>query len=76
MSNVKAMRSEFVTPAQVIDTVVNEIGNITDIYVVTFEDGQAQIYASGNLTKMPAAALLLTDLATRVIKDPNGVISG
>ena len=64
MSDVVALRNKDITPEMVLQNAMDE--KPKHVYLVTFaEDGTASVWASGDLSRMSDAALLLTMRATQ-----------
>jgi hypothetical protein len=63
MSNVRALKGKFVTPAMVIESL--EKHKIDALYCVAFVDGAPMIWASGDLGQLCHAAIVFQDYATR-----------
>lgn len=82
MDNVIPLTGDDVTPAMVMHTLAKRLEDINEIIVVTLniDPNQApfSVYASGNLTALPHAALILQDFALKYVrgevahKDPHG----
>ncbi len=57
MSNVKNITADMVTPTDVLESLIKQLGGIKSIYAVVIDkDGQPQIWASGNLIDMAYAS--------------------
>lgn len=67
MGDVRAMRSRFVTPGMVIESLQKEAG-IEALYCVAFIDDAPVIWASGDLGQLCHAAIVFQDYATRFSK--------
>lgn len=64
MSEIVALRTKDITPEMVLHNAINE--KPKHVYLVTFaEDGTPTVWASGDLSRMSDAALLLTMRATQ-----------
>lgn len=82
MDNVIPLTGDDVTPSMVMQTLVERLEDIEEVIVVTFNRDPNQapfsVYASGNLTALPHAALIINDFATKYVrgevahKDPHG----
>lgn len=62
--NLRALRATDISPEIVLQSLENRLSDIGDIYVVVFtKEGEPEIYASGDLTRLPSGALILQDTA-------------
>lgn len=64
MADIRALRAKDITPEMVLQNAMDE--KPKHVYLVTFaEDGIPSVWASGDLSRMSDAALLLTMRATQ-----------
>ncbi len=70
-SNLVPLRQADISPAVIIQSLKEAVSEIREMYVVTLTDEGPQVYATGDLTKVAFAALVLQDVA---IKYLNGEI--
>ena len=64
MAEIVALRPKDITPEMVLRNAIDE--KPKHVYLVTFaEDGTSSVWASGDLSRMSDAALLLTMRATQ-----------
>lgn len=60
---VTALRAKDITPEMVLRNVIED--NPAHVYIVTFDaEGLSSVWASGDLSRMSDAALILTSRAT------------
>lgn len=71
-SKVKAIGPQGISPELVLETIKEEVGNLKELFAVGItKDGEPIAYATGDLSALSFAALVLHDLA---IKKLNGMI--
>lgn len=64
MAEIRALRAKDITPDMVLQNAMDE--KPKHVYLVTFDEhGTASVWASGDLSRMSDAALLLTMRATQ-----------
>ena len=65
MSEITALRTKDITPEMVLSNIMGE--NLKHIYAVTIDEhGELTVWASGDLSRMSDAALVMLSRATSV----------
>lgn len=68
MSNVKALNSKGLSPEVVLQSVVEALPEMRDVYVVGIsKEGEPTVWATGDLTRLSYASLVLQDLALKYL---------
>lgn len=70
MSKVVAINEDNISPAVVINSLIEKVDKIADIYAVTVnKEGKFEIWSSGDLSRLSDAAVLLQHLAYNVASE-------
>lgn len=73
ISNVRALRVSDISPQIIVQSLENDCAKFKDIYVVAIDhEGEALIYASGDMSQAALAALHFQNIALKYL---NGEIS-